>query len=75
MIYLRSVIAGIVALILAGAFIYIGGFVAILMIVRPGGGGLDLPISHAHTKSLAFWLVAIVIFAGGFFWEFRRFSN
>ena len=73
MIYLKSTIAGVAALFLAAAVIYIATLLAIAVLFR--SGGVDLPIWHVHTESPAFWLLVIVIFALGFFWEFRRLSN
>jgi hypothetical protein len=32
-------------------------------------------IWHVHTESGVFWLLAIVIFALGFIWKFKRLSN
>jgi hypothetical protein len=53
--------------------IYIVALVAIAVIFR--SEGTDLPIWHVHTESPAFWLLVTVIFALGFFGEFRRLSN
>jgi hypothetical protein len=73
MIYLKSTIAGVAALVLAAAFIYIAALLAIAVLFR--SGGVDFPIWHVHTESPAFWLLVTVIFALGFFWEFRRLST
>ncbi len=73
MIYLKSIIAGMLTLLLAAVIIYVAAFVAILVIFKPDG--IDFPIWHLHTKSAAFWLVVTLIFSLGFVWEFRRLSN
>ena len=73
MIYLKSAVAGVAALFLAAAVVYIAALVAIAVLFR--SDGVDLLIWHVHTESPAFWLVVTVIFALGFFWEFRRLSN
>jgi len=73
MIYFKSTIAGFAALFLAATVIYIAALLAIAVIFR--SGGIDLPIWHVHTESPAFWLLVTVVFALGFFWEFRRLSN
>lgn len=73
MIYLKSAIAGTAALLLAAVVIYIAALLAIAVLFR--SGGIDLRIWHVHTESPAFWLLVTVIFALGFFWEFRRLSN
>jgi hypothetical protein len=73
MIYLKSTIAGVAALFVAAVAVYIVALVAIAVIFR--SEGIDLPIWHVHTESPAFWLLATVVFALGFFWEFKRLSN
>ena len=73
MIYLKSTIVGIAAVFIAAAVIYIAALLAIALLFR--SGGVDLPIWHLHTESPAFWLLVTVIFALGFFWEFKRISN
>lgn len=73
MIYLKSTIAGMASLFLAAVVIYIVALVAIAVTFRSEGS--DLPIWRVHTESPAFWLLATVIFALGFLWEFKRLSN
>jgi hypothetical protein len=73
MIYFKSTIAGLAALLLAVAVIYIAALIAIAVIFR--SSGIDLPIWHVHTESPAFWLLVVVVFVLGFFWEFRRLSS
>jgi hypothetical protein len=73
MIYLKSTIAGLTALLLAAVTIYFAALLTIAVIFR--SDGIDYPIWHVHTDSPAFWLLVTVIFALGFFWEFRRLSN
>ena len=73
MIYLKSTIAGVAAVFIAAAVIYIAALLAIALLFR--SGGIDLPIWHLHTESPAFWLLITAIFALGFFWEFKKISN
>ncbi|MGD0467901.1 MAG: hypothetical protein ABSA54_05970 [Terriglobales bacterium] len=73
MTYFKSAIAGLAAVFLAAAVVYIVALLAIAVIFR--SGGIDLPIWHVHTESPAFWLLVAVVFALGFFWEFKRLSN
>jgi hypothetical protein len=73
MIYLKSTIAGLAALFLTAAVIYLAALLAIAVLFR--SGGVDLQIWHVHTESPALSLLVTVIFALGFFREFRRLSN
>jgi hypothetical protein len=73
MIYVKSTIAGMAAVFTAAAAIYLAALLAIVVLSR--SGGIDLPIWHVHTESPAFWLLITVVFALGFFWEFKRTSN
>jgi H+/Cl- antiporter ClcA len=70
MVYLKSTVAGVAALLVIAFVIAIAALLAIA--VRRSG---DLVIWHVHTESGVFWLLAIVIFALGFIWKFKRLSN
>lgn len=73
MLYLKCVVAGLVALIL----VFGGIFVAALFAVMTGGfvSGLGFDKPERYFGSPVFWLVALAIFGAGFLWEIRRLSN
>jgi hypothetical protein len=73
LIYLKSAVVGFAALLLTAAIVSLTMLGALFVIFRPDN--FDLPIVHVHTESLAFWLLVIVIFAAGFFWQFQRLSS
>ena len=71
MIYLKSLVVGITAVVMAALF---SAFFMTLYLYayKPKGNeaiGLD-PVSFAKTPVA--WLVVVVIFMAGFLWEFRR---
>jgi hypothetical protein len=73
MIYLKSVTAGILALMLVALFAYAILTLILLIMVRPDG--FDLPRWQVHVESPAFWILVIIIFGAGFLWEFHTISN
>lgn len=77
MIYLKSIFAGFVAVILTGVLSLVGFFVVFYGpphgAVSGGEMGWDLR-SWFATSALA-WIVALVSFRLGFYWEFRRASR
>jgi hypothetical protein len=73
MVYLKSAIAGILAVATTALLIYvILTFVIILVAHKSANEGFDLPHWQVHTESPAFWIVVVIVFAAGFLWEFRR---
>ena len=66
MVYLKSIIAGVLALLFAAVLIA----TIFLVAVRVIGIGIDMNLG-----SPLFWLPAIVVFGAGFFWEYRRLSK
>ena len=76
MIYLRSVLAGFGALLLAGVVVWIG-FVLMFRVVLPrwanGAGGVGAVFGTGSLLTLL--AIALAIFAMGFYWEFRRASG
>jgi uncharacterized BrkB/YihY/UPF0761 family membrane protein len=75
-IYLKSVIAGLLALVLAAVVIVVIGttILAFLLFVYGAVGiGIDMP--RWHLGSPLSWLPAIIIFSAGFYWNYRRLSN
>ena len=73
MIYFKSAMAGILALVAAAVFLYM--LLVLVVIVSSKGAGFDLPRWHIQIESPLFWAQVIIVFAAGFFWEFRRLSN
>jgi hypothetical protein len=77
MVYLKSAIAGILAVATTALLIY--AILTLLLIIlvahKNAHEGFDLPYWHVHTGSPAFWIVVAIVFAAGFLWEFRRISK
>jgi len=77
MIYLKSVVAGILALV-ASAMVILTIMIIILVAVvwRYKPDGIDIPRISIDWPSAAktpfFWLILLLIFGAGFYWEFRR---
>jgi len=73
MLYLRSVVAGIVALVIASVVLPIVGILLLTLMARPRAGttiGFD-PISIAKSSPTV-WLIGLIVFVSGFYWEYRR---
>jgi hypothetical protein len=72
MIYLKSVLMGIAALIVS-LILYVA--ISVLPLVAQwrdsGSGGIGI-VSANITIGPVFWIVAALIFAAGFWWQFRR---
>jgi len=70
MIYVKSALVGL--LVVFGAFVLVlfgvAAYLSIVHKVETGAIAWD-PVSLTTPST---WLVALVIFLGGFFWEFRR---
>jgi hypothetical protein len=69
MVYVKSIIAGVLALLFVAVLIPTVVLVAVSVI----GLGIDMP--RWHFESPFFWLPAITIFGAGFLWECRRISK
>lgn len=74
MLYLKCVIAGIVALVIAAVVLPVMAILLYTLIVRPPAGtaviGFD-PVSIAKSSPTV-WLIALIVFAAGLYWEFHR---
>jgi hypothetical protein len=72
MIYLKSVLMGIAALIVA-LIVYVA--ISVLPLVaqwrNSGSGGIGI-VSANVAIGLVLWIVTALIFAGGFWWQFRK---
>jgi hypothetical protein len=70
MIYVKSVLAGLLAVFVASILILLAVIAYMSIVYNVGGGSIGWdPISLTSPFT---WLVNLAIFFGGFFWEFRR---
>jgi hypothetical protein len=72
-VYLRSIIAGVVALLLATVLIQAIIFVAAI-IHGSNGNARWVLLFRWHVVPID-WLLPIIIFGAGFYWEYRRLSK
>ena len=73
MVYLRSIIAGVVALLLAAVLIQ--AIVIVAAIVHGSYGNARwVLLFHWHVVPIDL-LLPIIIFGAGFYWEYRRLSK
>ena len=73
MMYVKSVLAGVAALLVASVlyfYIYYAFLIRPKLPKMPPGTGIgwDIRVFDLHF----FWLIALLAFAIGFYWEFRR---
>ena len=73
MVYVKSLLAGIAALLIASVLYFYIYYTCLIRPtipkVPPGTAvGLDIRIFELRL----FWLIALLFFAIGFYWEFRR---
>jgi hypothetical protein len=69
MVYLKSMVAGVLALLFVVVLIPTIVLVAVSVI------GLGIDMVRWHPESPFFWVPAIIIFSAGFLWEYRRLSK
>jgi len=76
MIYIKSVLVGVVALFSA-TIVYVGILIAVLMRRNPPPPGVEvsLDLRSIINHEPLFWAIAFLAFAFGFYWEFRRASR
>jgi ABC-type spermidine/putrescine transport system permease subunit II len=78
MIYVKSMVAGFLALVIVFIVLPIGGIIVYSFThTQPDGTtsiGWD-PISLVKQSPFLTGAVAAIVFACGFFWEFRRLTN
>ena len=79
MIYVKSVLIAVLALCSA-TIVYLVILIAVLvrrypLPPAPPGGHISLDLRSIITHEPSFWLVAVLAFAIGFYWEFRRASR
>ena len=71
MIYLKSVLMGVAALVVS-LILFVAIYVLLPVVAQwrgAGSGGIGITIGPT------FWIVAALIFAAGFWWELRRASH
>jgi hypothetical protein len=76
MLYLKCVIAGIAALVIAAVVLPVIMGILLYTFIRPPAGttiGFD-PVSIAKSSPTV-WLIALFVFAAGFYWEFHRLTK
>ena len=69
MIYVKSIIAGAIALILALLSLLIG------ILVHDRTSEFTIGWDPRGLRSVSFWIVVALIFALGYAWEYRRLSK
>jgi hypothetical protein len=72
MIWARCLLVGLVASLLAGVFLLVGGMVAIAVLSHPGVETLAIDPISVVKSSPALWALALVVFALGSLWEYKR---
>ena len=77
MIYLKSVIVGLLALVVIPIL-----FVAILVVgmiiygsIHPSQGSVGWDPISMWRQNPIFWVIPVLIFSAGFIWEYRRVSG
>jgi uncharacterized BrkB/YihY/UPF0761 family membrane protein len=73
MIFVKSILAGFLSLLLAAILLWVG-FAVVLAVVTPAGGeaiAIDL-VSVCRASYLPCLIVIVCMFAPGFSWEYRR---
>jgi hypothetical protein len=76
MLYLKCVIAGIAALVIAAVVLPVMGILLFSLIVRPPAGeAIAFDVVSIAKSSPTVWLIALIVFAAGFYWEFRRLTK
>jgi hypothetical protein len=77
-IYLKSVLAGFVAIIIAELIVVAAGVMVLLVVASrrtvadEGGIGWD-PVSFARTP--AGWIILVLAFLAGFWWQYNRLAT
>jgi hypothetical protein len=72
MVYVKSVLGGIVVLFVACVlFVFAYAWVVASRMERPPGMAVGLDVRAVFARPFL-WLIALLAFAIGFYWEFRR---
>jgi hypothetical protein len=81
MIYLKSILAGVCALVLSVVLLPIGFIIynfGVLLFGRSHGTGrgeVGWDLRSMFANSVIPWMIVLAIFGLGFYWEFRRASR
>jgi hypothetical protein len=76
MVYIKSIIAGVLALLLVAALMALMATIVLVAVSVSGlVSGLGIDMVRWHLGSPFFWLPAIAIFIAGFLWKYRRLSK
>jgi len=71
MIFVKSILAGLVSLIAVGILLLISMVVTLIPLTSPGTTvGIDI-VSMARSSPLI-WILAVLAFSLGFHWKYRR---
>ena len=72
-IFIKSILAGVAALVVSSILLVaISTLMFFVQVRRAGSGGIG---ATSVAIGPTFWILAVLIFAAGFWWEFRRASN
>jgi len=70
--YLKSLVAGTVAVAIAAALSPIVMGIYFIVVYRPGANGASGWDPTSSAKQPMIWVISLLIFVAGFVWEFRR---
>jgi hypothetical protein len=71
MIYIKSILVGIVMAFVATILCVVGSMYILLRRYPPPPGAVEVAFDLRSISPL-FWLIPVVTFGLGFYWEFRR---
>jgi hypothetical protein len=72
MVYAKSIVAGLGALIISSVlFVVIYAAVVAATVALPRGQTVGIDLRSVFVQPL-FWVIALLSFAAGFYWEYRR---
>jgi uncharacterized BrkB/YihY/UPF0761 family membrane protein len=74
MVFVKSILAGLFSLIGVGILLLFGAGL-ILNILAPPGTTVGIDIVSVARHSPLFWILAVLAFALGFDWEYRRLKS
>jgi hypothetical protein len=72
MVYAKSIVAGLGALILSSVlFVVIYAAVIAVVVALPSGQTVGIDFRSVFVQPL-FWVITLLSFAAGFYWEYRK---
>jgi hypothetical protein len=75
MIYIKSVLAGIIAVVVSIVVLATIWDVGLRVWIRLRSGGSGFYSIHISLSSPLLWGFGLLIFGAGFYWEYRRLSS